>query len=223
MVLSLRDRIRNTSIYKKVGVQLNLIKGRLYDMRHGVHTAPEIYLEDLDIDSPNAGRGGNYSGTEPNYFRRIMDEFDLDLDLSRFTFIDIGSGMGRALFLASEKPFRRIIGVEFARELHEIAESNIKKFRSPAQQCFYITSICEDGADYELPDEPIICYLFNPFDREVFERVIANFEASLKASPREFYVIYTNPMHNDLFVSSPAFEQIGEGPWHTLHRSVVTA
>lgn len=208
-------------MYQQIGVRLNLIKGRLYDMRYGVHTAPEVSLGSLDIKSPNASRGGNYSGTEPNYFRRILDEFELDL--SRFTFIDIGSGMGRALLLASEKPFRRIIGVEFARELHEIAESNIKKFRSPSQQCFDINSICEDGAVYELPNEPIICYLFNPFDREVFERVIANFEASLRSSPRELYVIYTNPMHNDLFQASPAFKQIGEGPWHTLHRSDVTA
>ncbi|QQS31758.1 MAG: class I SAM-dependent methyltransferase [Acidobacteriota bacterium] len=218
MGISLRDRIRNTSIYKKVGVRLNVLKGRLYDMRHGVHTAPEIHLEDLDIESPNASRGGNYSGTEPNYFRQIMD--GLDLDLSQFTFIDLGSGMGRALFLASEKPFKRIIGVEFARELHEIAEANITKFRSPDQKCFDISSVCEDAAAFELPDTPLICYLFNPFDREVFERVIANFERSLKTSPREFYVIYTNPMHNDLFVASPAFEQIAEGPWHTLHLAV---
>lgn len=221
MAISLRDRIRNTSIYKKVGVRLNLLKGRLYDMRHGVHTAPEISLNDLDIESPNAARGGDYSGTEPNYFREIMDGFELELP--QFTFIDIGSGMGRALFLASEKPFRRIIGVEFARELHEIAEQNIAKFRSSEQQCFDITSICEDGAVYKLPDEPIICYLFNPFDREVFERVIANFERSLHASPRELYIIYTNPMHNDLFVASPAFEQIDEGPWHTLHRAAISA
>jgi hypothetical protein len=43
-----------------------------------------------------------------------------------FTVIDFGSGKGRALIVASECPFRRIIGVEFALELHRDAQQNIR-------------------------------------------------------------------------------------------------
>ena len=34
-------------------------------------------------------------------------------DLQRFTFIDLGSGKGRSLFLAADYPYRRIIGLLF--------------------------------------------------------------------------------------------------------------
>jgi tRNA G46 methylase TrmB len=32
---------------------------------------------------------------------------------SQYTFIDVGSGKGRVLFVAAEYPFRKVIGVEF--------------------------------------------------------------------------------------------------------------
>jgi hypothetical protein len=37
----------------------------------------------------------------------------------------LGSGKGRALLVASELPFAKIIGVELSRELHRIAEQNL--------------------------------------------------------------------------------------------------
>lgn len=38
----------------------------------------------------------------------------LVIDYSDYTFIDIGSGMGRNLLIASEYPFQRIIGIEIS-------------------------------------------------------------------------------------------------------------
>src|SRR5947208_10434053 len=52
-----------------------------------------------------------YQPIEPELFREIMARMEIDFD--RFTFVDIGSGKGRALLLAAERPFRRIIEVGF--------------------------------------------------------------------------------------------------------------
>jgi methylase of polypeptide subunit release factors len=49
----------------------------------------------------------------------------LDVEHKDFTFIDLGSGKGRALVLALSYPFRRVVGVEFALELHRVAEANL--------------------------------------------------------------------------------------------------
>src|SRR3982074_1247810 len=46
-------------------------------------------------------------------------------DYSEYTFIDIGSGLGRGLFVAAEYPFRRVVGVEFSTDLHHKALDNI--------------------------------------------------------------------------------------------------
>src|SRR5580765_181705 len=47
------------------------------------------------------------------------------LDVSRYHFIDIGSGWGSILLLAAGYPFRSITGIEFAEELHRKACANL--------------------------------------------------------------------------------------------------
>ena len=48
-------------------------------------------------------------------------------DFSQYTFVDVGSGKGRMLFVAAEYPFRRVVGVEFSNQLHVEALENIKR------------------------------------------------------------------------------------------------
>ena len=57
-------------------------------------------------------------------------------DFRDFIFIDLGSGKGRALLMASDYPFRRIVGVELLPQLHRAAQDNLTKYRSETQQCF---------------------------------------------------------------------------------------
>ncbi len=218
MPTGLREKIRNSWIYGRLNGPIFDLKGHLFDLYHGVKTMPQVRLEDLDFENPNKSRGGHYAGTEPNYFRQMMAT--LDIRFEDFQFIDFGSGMGRALLLASERPFKKIIGVEFSPELHAIADSNIRSFtKRKSRACNDLESVCEDAAAFELPVAPLVLYLFNPFSRELFGRVIENIEDSLRRTPREILVIYANPVHNDLFLGSNYFVEIDQGRWHTLHRS----
>jgi SAM-dependent methyltransferase len=215
----LRRAIRTSWLYKRLQGPIFDLKGHLFDLYHGVKTMPQVTLDQLDIDSSNKAGGGIYAGSEPKYFRKILSS--LDIDFKKFHFIDFGSGMGRALFLASEHPFKKITGVEFSPELHEIAKKNIKSFTNRKRKCTALESVCEDAVEYSLPIEPTVYYFFNPFNRALFCQVISNIERSLKEAPREAYVIYMNPVNNDLFVDSPVFEQIGDGSWHTLHIATI--
>jgi hypothetical protein len=74
--------------------------------------------------------GRQYQPTDPSLFREIVS--GLRIEYSEFTFIDLGSGKGRALLLASEFPFRRIVGIELLPELHTIAKQNVR------QRNFYV-------------------------------------------------------------------------------------
>jgi hypothetical protein len=95
-------------------------------------------LSDLDILSANWIDGHDYFPIEPDRFQRVLESFDIALE--GLTFIDFGSGKGRTLLMASEYPFRQIIGLEFSPELHRIAESNITRYFSPTQKCRKIRS-----------------------------------------------------------------------------------
>lgn len=144
---------------------------------------------------------------------------------NEFAFVDMGSGKGRALLVVSEFPFAKIVGIELSPQLHQIAEENIKRFRPPSQQCTTFDLHCTNVVDYVYGNEPVVLFLFDPFGRETLERVIANLEASLKATPREAYVVYIYPQFEDVLQRSQMLHRVREGGprWQPWSRYVVYA
>jgi predicted RNA methylase len=133
-----------------------------------------------------------YQPTEPSLFREMMANLPIEFD--QFTFVDLGSGKGRTLLMASEYPFRRIVGVELLPALHQIAQENLGKYRSGSQKCFALEAVCGEATDFPLPAEPLVLYLFNPLPESGLKRLRANLDRSLRAHPRVVYVLYHNPL-----------------------------
>ena len=133
-----------------------------------------------------------YQPTEPALFHEILDS--VDIDYREFIFIDLGSGKGRVLMMASDYPFRRILGVELLPELNRVAQENLRNYRNEAQKCFAMESICGDARDFLFPPEPMVLYLFNPLPESGLRQVIANLARSLAQAPRPVYVLYHNPL-----------------------------
>jgi SAM-dependent methyltransferase len=133
-----------------------------------------------------------YQPTEPSLFQEMMAA--LPIEFERFTFIDLGSGKGRTLLMASDYPFRKIVGVELLPELHEIARNNLVKYQNESQKCKALEAICDDAANFEFPSGQLVLYLFNPLPESGLRRVMANLENSLKVDRRPVYVLYHNPL-----------------------------
>ena len=110
-----------------------------------------------------------YQPTDPALFREMMSALPIQFD--KFTFIDIGSGKGRTLLMASEYPFQKIIGVELLPELHQVAQENLRLYQSESQKCFALESVCGNATTFPFPAEPLVLYLFNP-DRRMFSTTI---------------------------------------------------
>jgi len=105
-------------------------------------------------------------------------------------FVDFGCGKGRALLLAAEYPFRRIVGVEFFPQLVEIARKNLFSYRNPRQVCPDLEVVLGDAALFPIPDAPLVLYFNDPFDGHVLERVVLNIRRSLDHHPRPITVIH---------------------------------
>ena len=138
-----------------------------------------------------------YQPTEPTLFGEMIEslmQVAPKINLPEFTFIDIGSGKGRALLMASQYPFRRILGIELLPELHRVAKENIGKYESDSQRCFVIDSVLGDGGEFAFPAEPTVLYLFNPLPESGLLRMIMNLEQSLRENPRQVFVLYHNPL-----------------------------
>jgi hypothetical protein len=167
-----------------------------WDRRFHVDTAGIVQLDGLTC----TGDKKSAVWYEPTPLRTLQQiPLFLPPDLNDFTFIDFGSGKGRTLLYASHLNFKGIIGVEFAQELHGIAERNIHTFRSREQRCFDIRTVCVDAAEFLIPEGNCVFYFFNPFRGDVMARVLGNLERSYREHPRVFIVLYYNPRAADVF------------------------
>jgi SAM-dependent methyltransferase len=158
-----------------------------------------------------------YQPTEPGLFHEMFRQ--LAIDFCEFTFIDLGSGKGRVLLMAADYPFRRIVGIELLQHLHQVAEENIRKYKSAAQKCFAIESVCGDAREFIFPPEPTVLYLFNPLPEVGLERLIANLDLSLQRSSRPVYVIYHNPLLEPVVARCTALKKIGGTNQYSLYGS----
>jgi len=119
-------------------------------------------------------------------------------DYSQYTFVDVGSGKGRVLFVAAEYPFRKVIGVEFSNALHDDALANLKRYKYWGQRCADIEPVHADASEFAFPDDNLVIYLFYPFGTEVMGRMLANLERSLERHPRHAIVVMLWPEHSDV-------------------------
>jgi SAM-dependent methyltransferase len=152
-----------------------------------------------------------YQPTEPTLFGEMIEslmQVTPKINLPEFTFIDIGSGKGRALLMASQYPFRRILGIELLPELHRVAKENIGKYKSDSQRCFAIDCVLADASTFDFPAEPTVLYLFNPLPESGLVRMIMNLEQSLRENPRPVFVVYHNPMLEHVVGRSAAFKKV---------------
>ena len=122
-----------------------------------------------------------------------------DIEPHCYTFIDYGSGKGRGLLLASQLPFRRVVGVEYSPILHQIAEHNLHVVRFAKRRSGPVESVCEDAVRFQIPEEPVVLYFFNPFARQIMESVRENLVRSYEGNPRSIVVIYYTPTHSDVW------------------------
>jgi SAM-dependent methyltransferase len=162
-----------------------------------------------------------YQPTEPALFREMMAQ--LPSGLSRFVFVDLGSGKGRVLLMASDYPFRRIVGVELLPELDRVAQENIRQYKSPSQRCATIEAICADARGFEFPDDPLVLYLFNPLPEDGLMQVMESLSRSLEQNPREVWVVYHNPILERVLASNLVLERVSGTTQYVLYRSVAAS
>jgi hypothetical protein len=147
----------------------------------------------------------------------------LPVAFDTFTFVDLGSGKGRTLLMASEYPFRKIVGVELIAELHGAAEENIRAYHSATQRCSQIEAVCTDACEFVFPAAPLVLYLFNPLPESALRRLIASLEKSLAANPRPLYVLYHNPMLGHMFGEHAVFVGVGGTEQYSIYSAGKTA
>ncbi len=190
-----------------------------FDRTYGVETAAFSSLINLNIPYESWKHGGKYGCINEAELVEAIKK--LDVPYEDVTFVDLGSGKGKALMVASEFPFQSIIGIEFSPELVETAKSNVQRFLDvTGRQGRDIASVCDDAMQYSFPDAPLLLYFFNPFDDTILAPVITNIATSFERSRRPMWVIYFKPRFKELFDAAPFLTRVSETDRYCLWRSV---
>jgi SAM-dependent methyltransferase len=150
---------------------------------------------------------GNYEPTPVRIVEQVLSV--LPMTPPR-TLVDLGSGKGRVVLLASRLPFVRTVGIEIRPALHRAAERNRAAFvaRADGPLC-PIHLLCGDAAHHPLPDGPLVVWWFNPFGADVVGAVLDRLVG------RDALLVYVTPTHRPL-VEGAGFRPIasgGDGDW----------
>jgi 16S rRNA G966 N2-methylase RsmD len=165
-----------------------------------------IPASQLNLTGPHSAFATDYIPTRGRLFLQIVG--NISDDLSRFTFIDLGSGKGRILCVASILGFDKIIGVELSEQLHRVAQKNATCIVEH-KRCSSTKIVCLnlDAANFQFPTGNCIIYMYNPFGAEVLNKVLANLRAQLRYMA-DVYIVYLNPLHRQLLDCDHLFVEV---------------
>jgi tRNA G46 methylase TrmB len=183
-----------------------------FDRRFAVDTAGVLILPEVHSDP----RFNGYSPTPHSIFFRLLRQ--VDVEYSKFTFIDFGCGKGKVLLLAASLPFKQIIGIELSTKLIRVVEKNLNSYRGKTA-CQNVRLACIDAREFQIPDERTIFYFYDPFEAELMVRILHNIWQSIAATPREIYILYFIPVHRRLLDESGFLSMVKETSRYCIYRA----
>ena len=178
-----------------------------FDRTHHVHTMGDVSLGQAGIADGDKADSELYVPARPANIRDALRAAPIR-DASAYTFVDFGSGKGRAIFVAAEMPFRRLIGVEFSAGLHAEACRNVETFRFRGRGAGTIEPLHLNAKEFVFPKGPLLLYLFNPFGAATMQVVLDRLAASLEQAPRHTVVILLWPRCGDQVERVPGMRRV---------------
>jgi SAM-dependent methyltransferase len=125
------------------------------------------------------------------------------------TFVDFGCGKGRVVHQAARWPLRRVIGVEVSAALADQARATVAA-HAHQHQCGDVEIVVCDAAEYRVPDDMTIGFLFHPFGGETFDAVLQAIIDSTDRRPRRVRLIYVLPHGRARILATGRFRLINE-------------
>jgi hypothetical protein len=185
-----------------------------FDRAHGVQTSGLIPGRFLKTGHTHDRHSTAYFGVAPSVFQSLLKRWQRSrpsAPMEQFTFLDIGAGMGRAILLAGDYPFRKVIGIELNPLLAKIAGRNLRAWCSADLGHAPWQIRCGDAVSTRIPRGPCLVFLFNPFGPAVMRRLLRRWARIFARRPGELDLLYVNPEQEHVLGSQPGFKQIFAG------------
>lgn len=195
-----------------------------FDLENSVRTSGIIPGRFLRTGHRHDRHSTAYFGVAPSVFRGLIASWRRSKQcapVEQFTFVDVGAGMGRAMLLASELPFRRVEGIELNPALAGIARRNVAKWKAAGRSSSPMRVTCGDAVDFRFPNTPCLLFLFNPFGASVMRRLLVRLAQHFRDRPRELDLIYVNREQEHVFESQRGFVRLFLGEIRRSRRDAI--
>src|SRR5450759_1965158 len=134
------------------------------EKKYNINTSKIEDVKKLSIKGDNVEHAELYQGANYYLLESVFDYLET-VEVNK-NIIDYGCGKGRVLTVAAYYGFSKITGVEFAKELCDVARKNI----IPVQQKFpqkIFNVIHANAVDHKIENDTNVFFFFNPFDEVV--------------------------------------------------------
>ncbi len=175
------------------------------DEAYGIDTGGVVFARDLVTGSASDIYNVGYAGSQPSIVRTVLATIP---GLDQASFVDFGCGKGRPLAVASEYPFRRIVGVELSPDLAAIARANaaVLAARHPERTPIEIAQM--DALEFEIPRGLTVIFFYNSMFPGLVKKLSARLAEAAAADPgRRILLVYYNPAAAAVFDAEPAFSR----------------
>ena len=155
-------------------------------------TFTPVQLKHLTIENGDITRSSPYEAVNYYMLEKLVKSFRILS--SESSIIDLGCGKGRVMVVAAHSGFKKITGIDFAKELCDEAVLNMNR----AQDRFHDTSwkiIHGNVLDYSIMADDTVFFMFNPFVEATLNQFLDNLEQSCKQFPRKTWFLYASPVH----------------------------
>lgn len=180
------DKVKNIVIRIRRYI-LFFVQYILYEKPRGL----DFTMRDTRLYEKSGHLFHGYSKTNEKHIREIFQR----LSFEDAKLLDVGCGKGVVLKEATGFPFQRIAGIEIQQELVQIAKRNFKILGIEDR----IECMQANAMDYDRYEDFNVFFFFNPFSRNVLQRVVDKIAESRNEMNSMVTVIYHNPRFLSVF------------------------
>lgn len=168
-----------------------LIKEHYYEKRLGIETMASSPFKD-DISLYRDAQA--YTPIPYAVIEKMLDNLRL---APEDVFVDLGCGKGRVICTVAARRLKKVVGVEIRQDLAAMAKENLKTLKLNNTSVEIVNA---DVVNYDV-SEGTVFFMFHPFGRQTFAKVVENIKASLVTHPRRIRIVYYSPALRDILES----------------------
>jgi len=169
------------------------------EKKYGIHTSGFDELKHLQKKGIDLSHSTIYMPVNYYMLEKMMTE--INQVAHNKTFLDIGCGKGRAMAVAAHYGFKKISGIDISKEFVDETRENLKTVKEKFPDVKFDV-ILQDAFYYQIPIDLSVIFIFNPFDEIIMSGVVENILISQEKKPRTIWVIYINPLYENLFLEN---------------------